>query len=222
MQIHANYRPDYEKGIAGIGVGLDYLIQNSFFDASDDIFDDFDNLMYRAVMYDPFGDFSCYGGLIGYGYYWMTRIRKETSIADKCLLRILEHIEESIYMMPIKEKVDVYIFLMNLDLVYKSTIVGRILCVLDKMEDVITNVYLYKKFIDKFRYFRIHYTSSLNSVYYPNNKHICTSSEELINTIKEWKLNYCVYAPIIRKVSLTTYWNEKQLIPLGNVWKEGF
>lgn len=26
-QLHANYRPDYEWGIAGIGVGIDYLIR---------------------------------------------------------------------------------------------------------------------------------------------------------------------------------------------------
>ena len=47
-------------------------------------------------------------------------------------------------------------------------------------------------------------------------QHIRTSSEELINTIKEWKLNYCLYAPITGKISLTTYWNENQFIPQGD------
>lgn len=35
-QLHANYRADYEKGIAGIGVGIDYLIQNNFFNVEKD------------------------------------------------------------------------------------------------------------------------------------------------------------------------------------------
>lgn len=29
-QLHANYRADYEKGIAGIGVGIDYLNRSGF------------------------------------------------------------------------------------------------------------------------------------------------------------------------------------------------
>ena len=28
-QLHVNYRPDYEKGIAGIGVGINYLSYNN-------------------------------------------------------------------------------------------------------------------------------------------------------------------------------------------------
>ena len=50
--MHANYRADYEKGIAGIGVGIDYLNRSGFLDIEDDIFEDFDERMYRAVMYD--------------------------------------------------------------------------------------------------------------------------------------------------------------------------
>ena len=49
-QLHANYRADYEKGIAGIGVGIDYLIQNNFFNVEKDFFEDFDERVYRAVM----------------------------------------------------------------------------------------------------------------------------------------------------------------------------
>lgn len=29
-QIHVNSPADYEKGIAGIGIGIDYLIRNNF------------------------------------------------------------------------------------------------------------------------------------------------------------------------------------------------
>jgi len=41
-QIHANSPADYERGIAGIGTGIDYLIRNNFLNADDDIFEDFD------------------------------------------------------------------------------------------------------------------------------------------------------------------------------------
>ena len=74
-QIHLNSPADYEKGIAGIGVGIDYLIRNDFLLVEDDICEDFDQRMVRAVMYDPWQDFSMYDGLTGYGRYWISRLR---------------------------------------------------------------------------------------------------------------------------------------------------
>ena len=62
-QIHVNSPADYEKGIAGIGVGIEYLIRNDFFKVEDDICEDFDGRMFRAVMYAPWPDFSQYEGL---------------------------------------------------------------------------------------------------------------------------------------------------------------
>ncbi|MDD4593023.1 MAG: hypothetical protein PHG06_21775, partial [Parabacteroides sp.] len=41
-QIHANYRPDYERGIAGIGVGINYLIREGCIEVSEDLFEDLD------------------------------------------------------------------------------------------------------------------------------------------------------------------------------------
>ena len=52
-QIHAMSRADYEKGIAGIGVGIDYMIRQDFLDPDGEIFEDFDERMYRAVMHEP-------------------------------------------------------------------------------------------------------------------------------------------------------------------------
>ena len=46
-----------KKGIAGIGVGFDYMIRNNFLDIEDDICEDFDGRMYRAVKYDPLAGF---------------------------------------------------------------------------------------------------------------------------------------------------------------------
>ncbi|MDR3141453.1 MAG: hypothetical protein LBU37_06985 [Tannerellaceae bacterium] len=115
-QLHANSLADYEKGIAGIGVGIDYLILNEFLDTEDDIFEDFDQRMVRAVMYDSWPDFSQYDGLVGYGRYWITRLRHQASSlqARECLFRIIERIEEKLPDISIKEQTDVYCFLHDL------------------------------------------------------------------------------------------------------------
>ena len=39
-QLHVNYRPDYEKGIAGIGVGINYLSYNNLIEIEEDLFED--------------------------------------------------------------------------------------------------------------------------------------------------------------------------------------
>jgi hypothetical protein len=115
-QIHANSPADYEKGIAGIGVGIDYLIRNKFLDAEDDILEDFDQRMVRAVMYDPWQDFSLYDGLSGYGQYWISRLYHQGSAeyARECLMHITERIEENLPDIPTEEQSDVYCFLRDL------------------------------------------------------------------------------------------------------------
>jgi len=64
-QIHNNSPADYENGLAGIGVGIDYFISNHFLDVEDDYFEDLDARMYRAVMCDPCQDFTLYNGYAG-------------------------------------------------------------------------------------------------------------------------------------------------------------
>jgi hypothetical protein len=115
-QIHVNSPADYEKGIAGIGVGIDYLIRNNFLDVEDDICEDFDGRMVRAVMYDPWQDISQYNGLTGYGRYWITRLRYQapSAPARECLLRITARIEENLPVISITEQTDVFCFLQDL------------------------------------------------------------------------------------------------------------
>jgi hypothetical protein len=115
-QIHVNSPADYEKGIAGIGVGIDYLIRNKFLITDDDICEDFDYRMVRAVMYDPWQDFSQYNGLTGYGRYWITRLRYQapTVQARECLLRITALIENKLPDIPVEEQTDIYCFLHDL------------------------------------------------------------------------------------------------------------
>lgn len=115
-QIHANYRADYEKGIAGIGIGIGYLIKNNFLDVEDDIFYDFDERMYRAVMYDPYTDFSLYEGLTGYGKYWIMRLCQDSfsKQAQNCLVKIIKQIEIKLKSISFEEWNDAHAFLKDL------------------------------------------------------------------------------------------------------------
>ena len=114
-QIHVNSPADYEKGIAGIGVGIDYLIRNNFLNVEDDICEDFDGRMLRAVLYDPWPDFSQYDGLTGYGRYWMTRLcyQAPAALAQECLFRVVGCIEERLSDIQADEQTDVYCFLQH-------------------------------------------------------------------------------------------------------------
>lgn len=115
-QLNVNSRANYKKGIAGIGVGIDYMIRNDFLDTEDDICEDFDGRMYRAVKYDPWQDFSQYNGLTGYGRYWMTRLNFPVPAmqARECLIHIVKLIEENLPDISTEERTDVYSFLYDL------------------------------------------------------------------------------------------------------------
>lgn len=115
-QMHIDSSANYERGVAGIGVGFDYLIRNEFLSVEDDICQDFDQLMVRAVMHDSWSDFSQYCGLIGYGRYWITRLRYQVpaKLAQKCLSYIISRIDEKICDIPISEQADVLYFLFDL------------------------------------------------------------------------------------------------------------
>jgi hypothetical protein len=72
--------------------------------------------MYRAVLYDPWQDFSQYNGLTGYGRYWITRLPYQAPAvqARECLLRITALIGEKLPDISTKEQTDVYCFLQDL------------------------------------------------------------------------------------------------------------
>lgn len=44
-----------------------------------------------------------------------------------------------------------------------------------------------------------------------------TAREQLLNSMNEWKLRYCLIAPVKGTVTFTNYWNENQYIPSGEV-----
>lgn len=109
----------YDVGLAGIGVGFEYLLQNGFIEADDDLFEDFDARMYRIVMYEPNTDLSLERGLTGWGRYLFYRIRNKKHKNDK-LYEVLIHIAKEILQKVIENSVseseqpDVFRFLYEL------------------------------------------------------------------------------------------------------------
>lgn len=110
----------YDIGLSGIGVGFEYFLQNGLLDTSEsNIFEDFDDRMYRAVMYDPYYDLSLPGGLTGWGRYFIYRLNgfdnkhdklheAATHIANELLLKIIKK------EVPENEQPDVYRFFYDL------------------------------------------------------------------------------------------------------------
>ena len=120
-QITVTISMRYDIGLAGIGVGLEYLLQNVFLEANDDIFDEFDAKMYRTAMYEPYPDFSLEGGLAGWGRYFVYRLRgngRKDSKLHEAMAHIADEISQRIVenSIPENEQPDVFRFLHDLTL----------------------------------------------------------------------------------------------------------
>lgn len=115
-QIHRNSPANYKEGIAGIGVGIDYLVKNKLLNIEPDIFADFDEKMTQATINESWSGFSLYDGLVGYGKYWILRAQDRfiSSQAKACLFHIAEQIENELSNISIKEQKDVCDFLIEL------------------------------------------------------------------------------------------------------------
>ena len=115
-QIHTNSPTDYRKGLAGIGLGVNYLIQNNFLDVESDVFEDLDRKITQTMVNGDWSDYSKYDGLIGYGRYWISRLQYKipSTQARECLFYITELIDRKLSKIPVEEQADVYSFLYDL------------------------------------------------------------------------------------------------------------
>ena len=120
-QITMNEPVRYDVGLAGIGVGIEYLIQKNFLEAdADDILSDFDERMCRVAMYEPYSDCSLEKGLIGWGRYFLYRLTNCSAGLSTKLYEALNHIiyvlEEVIKKDELSEteKTDIFYFLKDL------------------------------------------------------------------------------------------------------------
>jgi len=110
----------YDVGIAGIGAGFEYFLQNGFIEAEgSDFFEDFDDRMYRAVMHEPYSGFSLEGSITGWGRYFIYRLQgtghKHKKLND-ALMFIANLLTKKIKLNKVteKERPDVYRFLLDL------------------------------------------------------------------------------------------------------------
>ncbi len=117
----------YDVGLSGIGVGIEYLLQNGFLEADDDdTFEDFDARMYRAAMYEPYPNLSIQEGLTGWGRYFTYRLRGNGHKHDK-LHEALTHIANEVARkitentIPENEQPDVYRFFHDLTTLHGYT-----------------------------------------------------------------------------------------------------
>lgn len=75
-EITANTPVGFENGLAGIGYGIEYLVQNGFIEAdTDEVLEEFDNRIFKELIYNTPSDIGLLNGLAGLGAYFLKRIQ---------------------------------------------------------------------------------------------------------------------------------------------------
>ena len=71
---------DFEKGLTGIGWGMEYLVQNGFAEGNtDDILEEVDNKVFKLLNEETINSFELTNGLSGYLLYLISRLKNRTS-----------------------------------------------------------------------------------------------------------------------------------------------
>lgn len=83
-EITANTPVDFEDGLAGIGWGIEYLVQNKFIEAdTDEVLEEFDNRIFKELIYNTPKEIGLLNGIVGIGAYFLKRIQNPASNEDK-------------------------------------------------------------------------------------------------------------------------------------------
>jgi hypothetical protein len=83
-EITANTPVGFENGLAGLGYGIEYLVQNGFIEAdTDEVLEEFDNRIFKELIYNTPHDIGLLNGLVGIGAYFLTRIQNPASNDEK-------------------------------------------------------------------------------------------------------------------------------------------
>ena len=100
-EITANTPVDFENGLAGIGWGIEYLVQGGFIEAdTDEVLEEFDNRIFKELIYNTPKEIGLLDGIIGIGVYYLKRIQNPTSsekihalINKQTLIHLIDELE---------------------------------------------------------------------------------------------------------------------------------
>ena len=71
---------DFENGLAGIGWGIEYLVQSQFAEGkTDEILEDVDNRVFRALNEETITSFELTNGLTGFLFYLIIRLKNKSN-----------------------------------------------------------------------------------------------------------------------------------------------
>lgn len=83
-EISVNTPVDFENGLAGIGWGIEYLVQYGFIEAdTNEVLEEFDNRIFKWLIYNTPQDIGLLNGLLGIGAYLLKRIQNPQSNDEK-------------------------------------------------------------------------------------------------------------------------------------------
>lgn len=75
-EITDNTPVDFENGLAGIGWGIEYLVQNKFIEAdTDEVLEEFDNRIFKELIYNTPKEIGLLNGIVGIGAYFLKRVQ---------------------------------------------------------------------------------------------------------------------------------------------------
>lgn len=96
---------DFANGLAGIGWGIEWLVQNNFIDANtDEILEDLDDELYKSVVFAKAASLSFHNGTLGKAMYFYKRlkaqnpnpVRYRSLCNQECLVLLTDEINETL------------------------------------------------------------------------------------------------------------------------------
>ncbi|WP_319229244.1 lanthionine synthetase LanC family protein [Draconibacterium orientale] len=88
-EISINTSTDFENGLAGIGWGIEYLVQNEFIDAdTDEVLEEFDKQLTKELAINSTNEMRLLNSLLGHGYYFLKRIQKKQIGGNQNTIRL--------------------------------------------------------------------------------------------------------------------------------------
>lgn len=83
-EINVNTPAGFENGLAGIGWGIEHLVQEGFIEAeSDEVLEEFDNRIFKELIYNAPDEVGILNGIVGLGVYFLKRVQNSASGNEK-------------------------------------------------------------------------------------------------------------------------------------------